>query len=403
MARSSSTGSRPPQGQGRRRTGFAAIAVAILAVAGCSSSSSSGQSGGGSGGSSSNGGAAGLADVRAELAQYSKTPTDVGVSTPLSKPASSVGHKSVIYVQNPTPDGQLVGQGVQEAAQLLGWNFKTIPYQQTAAAIQGAFNQAVAQHPDAIFDSGSPVDVMDSQRSEMAKAGIPFITCCAVYPSDTTDPPLAVVESNAQIPLEGRLMADWMISKTNAKVHALLVTVPAFTILQSVVAGEQARFSQICPSTCKSTTLNATLGQIGTKLPSAVVSAIQRDPSINYVSLTFGTLGLGLTPALAQAGLTGKVRVVAHDLGSNNLAELSAGTEEMGLATSNIITGWRMVDVFLRHLEGDQFPWQAADCTDTGPAACTRVAVVTKLNGPFGASYEEPADYRAQFKKLWSS
>jgi hypothetical protein len=385
-------------------------AIVMLFVAACSSSGDSSSASSapgstspdatspGSGGSSGSGG---VAAAQAEYDKYKQEPTDVGITTPLPKPASTVAKKSIIYMQNATPEGEQIANGIQKAASLLGWNYKAIQYQtSTTAAIQTAFNQAIAEHPNAIFDAGTPDVVLTRQRAEMAQAGIKFIECCESYPDDASNPPIAVVNAKAQINFEGQLLADGIIAKTNGKVHALTVVVPTFSILKGVADGVKARFAELCASTCKSTELNVTLGNIGTQLPNMVTSALQRDPSINYLAFTCGCLGVGVPQALRQAGLTSKVKLASHDAQANTLADLKSGTQEFGIADSNTVTGFRQVDAYLRYLQGVKFPMQVASCDEQGPTACTHLTILEK-GKDYGSDVELPANYEALFKQLW--
>lgn len=396
------------RGRGRGRlSALAATGVAVLLIAACSSSShnagTSSTTTGSSGttASTASGTSAAVAEANSELATYNVVPTTVGVTAPLPQPASTLGKKSIIFMQNPTPDAQTIEQGAQAAAQLLGWSFKSIPYQETAPSEQGAFNQAIADHPDAILDSAAPADTLAPQRAQMAQDGISFITCCAAYPAGTPNPPLGLVEGANALGFNGQLNADWAVSKTNGHAHVLIVTIPAFTVLAPFVADEQSRLSELCAATCSSTVVTGQVTDIGTNFPGIIVSALQRDPSINYVSLTSGSLGLGLPAALAQAGLTSKVKIIGEAPVASNLTDLTNGTEEMEIATSDTITGWRLIDVYMRHLEGQTFPLQASTPTDHGPTSYIPPAILTKASGPFSANFNLPANYESIFKTLW--
>ncbi len=237
----------------RRRAAISTLVlVSVGLLAACSSSGNGGRSGGSSTteGSDPNISSKDLAAIKAEIAKYSDAPTTTGVEGDL--PSTPATGKKVIFMNNPTPDAKEIGDGVQAAAEKLGWSFTRISYEVTPQSEQGAFNQAIAQHPDAIFDSAAPATGLGAQRAQMARNGIAFVTCCAYYPKGTPNPPLGVVEGGNSLAFNGQLNADWAIDKTNANVHALIVTIPDFTVLAPFVSTEQNRYKQICPKTCKS-------------------------------------------------------------------------------------------------------------------------------------------------------
>jgi ribose transport system substrate-binding protein len=309
--------------------------------------------------------------------------------------------KKVIFMNNPTPDAKEIGDGVQAAAKVLGWSFTRISYEVTPQSEQGAFNQAIAQHPDAIFDSAAPATGLEKQRAAMAKAGIAFVTCCANYPHGISNPPLGVVEGGNSLAFNGQLNADWAIDKTNAKVNALIVTIPDFTVLGPFVSTEQNRYKQICPTTCKSTVMKAQVNDIGTNIPGMIVSALQRDPSINYISFTSGSLSTGVPAALAQAGLTKQVHLIGESPVSTNFANLRNGTEEMYNGVSLTVLGWRLADVYARHLAGLKFPFEATSVSDTGATAYMPTQNLTKDTAPSGAEWNAPSNYPALFAQMW--
>jgi ribose transport system substrate-binding protein len=373
-----------------------AVATAGLLVA-CSSSNG-GSNTGGTGGSSSS--TVDLTAVKAEVAKYMPAPTTTGVEGALSaKPATG---KKVIFMNNPTPDAKEIGDGLQAAAAKLGWSFTRINYEVTAQSEQGAFNQAIAQNPDAIFDSAAPATGLEAQRAAMAKKNISFVTCCALYPSGTPNPPLGVVEGGNSLGFNGLLNADWAISKSNAQVNALIVTIPDFTVLGPFVDEQQKRYQEICPKTCKSTVMKAQVTDIGTNIPGMITSALQRDPSINYISFTSGSLSTGVPAALAQAGLTSKVHLIGESPVATNLANLRAGTEEMYNGVALTVLGWRLADVYARHLAGQTFTFEANTADDTGPTAYMPTQFLTKDSAPTGTEWLAPADYQAVFAKLWN-
>ncbi len=86
---------------------------------------------------------------------------------------------------------------------------------------------------------------------------------------------------------------------------------------------------------------------------------------------------------------------------STNFANLRAGTEEMYNGVSLTVLGWRLADVYARHLAGLKFPFEATSPTDTGATAYIPTQFLTKDTAPSGSDWNEPANYPQLFSQTW--
>ena len=99
--------------------------------------------------------------------------------------------------------------------------------------------------------------------------------------------------------------------------------------------------------------LQISIANVGQTVPSQVVSYLQQHPDIKYVAFAVSDFDAGVGPALAGAGLAGKVKIVSRAPEASNLVAVKNGQEFAEVADENIAGGWRSTDDMLRVLAGE--------------------------------------------------
>jgi ribose transport system substrate-binding protein len=353
-----------------------------------------------------------VATAKALVAKYSQGVTGVGVAAPASK-KPDMG-KKIVFLQCAVPTCKVFGDGVEDAANQLGWKVTRITYQLTPEGIQSAFGQAVQLKPDAIMSSGAPPQVTVEQRKAMKDAGIPFFDNSAVYESNPRTatgsvgqdpyPPTVLLEPASYVAFQGgELPANWAIAQTGGKVHSIFVNVPDFPIIVPPEVRYGEVLKQGCPKTCSNVVVGATVDQIGTTLPGKVVSALQQHPETNYIVFTSGDFSVGVSSAVQAAGFN-NVKIIGETPVQANLDGLRSGRglDEAWIGTSNTVIGWRLVDSAVRYFNGDKIASPVATGPDDTSAAAWPVpAILTKGNAPQSANFVQPDSYRQLFANLW--
>jgi ribose transport system substrate-binding protein len=212
--------------------------------------------------------------------------------------------------------------------------------------------------------------------------------------SDT--PPAGPIISNFNGPQFskqlGDTIANWFIADSKGAGKALLVTVDSVTGLRAFTNEFVSYVGAHCAS-CSVTKLPMTYTDAtGGAIPGQAVAKLQQDPSLNYVILPQGTFANGLPAALAGAGLQNRVKIAGQAATVQNLADIKNGTEAAWTLSNLSIDSWYAVDAVIRHVEGMTFD----------PNTGAPDQLLTR-DVPFGIeqSLPQPADYQAQFKKLW--
>lgn len=376
-----------------RSLGIAAAMLPILLLAACGSNAASPTTTSGSGTTANTGGpmSSGLRRAEAATAAAERPAATLGIKTPLrSKPPAG---KTFIWLQCEIPQCATIGEGVKAATRAIGWNYRVLNYQQAnPATLIAAMKLALAYHPTAVGLSGLPEVVWQSEVAPYKAAGVSIVPY-AVAPVTVSNPVITDIDGATDNYKYGEMLGNWAIADSKGKAHALFVNVPDIAILNYVYNGFKAAFKQNCPS-CSITVLNQTVADAtGSQLTQATVSALQRDPSLDYAVVVDGAFFDGLPSALAAAGLKGKVKIAGQAGDPVDLAAVKSGTMSAFTGLSAILGGWLMVDAAARHAEGMTIP--------TGDGGLPTQLLVKGGSFAVSASYDEPSNYASLFKKLW--
>jgi ribose transport system substrate-binding protein len=383
------------------RRAFGAVAVAALTIATAAACSSSGsgdtKTGGAASGTagSGGGGSSAMAQAKATVAQYSKPPTSINITTPLSKkPATG---KKIIVVESAEPTSLKTDAGLKEAAKVLGWNLTVVPEGTGPEDPARAFGQAIDAKPDAIFISGNPLSTM---RAQVARAKAEKIV---VIQSDAGEPAgqdgsvyrLSLDDFN-QTGLWGKMIADY--AATQGSKHALIVDLSLYPILHAFSKAAQAELKRVSPSS-KADIMDVQIKDfIAGKVPGNIVSQIQRNPDIDFVILSLGDMATGLNAALRGAGLSNKVKVGGESAGTPNIAALKSKQQDVYTGFAALIHGWRRADAAARIFNGDSLDPNNNSKLPTQLLTQDNIAAAPLDSDGY---YVGVKDFREQYEKLW--
>jgi ABC-type sugar transport system substrate-binding protein len=135
------------------------------------------------------------------------------------------------------------------------------------------------------------------------------------------------------------------------------------------------------------------LTSLGKDAPDRIISYLRSHPKVNYIALSVSdALGTGLPAALKAAGLGDKVKIVGQGGGTQNFADMKAGSIDALVPADLFSYDYLMLDALARH-------WAGVPVNDAGPPYW----LVTKSTVPSDTSKPFPVieDYQAQWDKLW--
>jgi ribose transport system substrate-binding protein len=366
--------------------------VASIAVAACGSSGKAGTA------TTSTTAAATGTDQSAQAQQaaaflrsYTTLPTQISITEPLTSPPPA--GKKLYYMQCEQPQCQEVGLGVKAAATLAGWTFKAIPFVSTnPATLANGLNQALQEGASFVSIIAEPYALWSSVIPKFQAAGVPIISI-AVGPAPIGSTLIANIDDPGFSALNGKILADWFISDSNAQGHALLANVPDYPYLGLIGDSFASNVASGC-SACKVTTLNIGIPDVASgAINSEIVSALQKDPSIKYVMVADAAFAQALPGALAAARLNGKIKIAGCCGAAAEESGLASGQFAAMTGIGGLYAGYLTVDAALRHAEGLPIPPNEAQSS---------IGLLTKnSNVQPSNSYDVPSDYAQQFKALW--
>jgi ribose transport system substrate-binding protein len=276
------------------------------------------------------------------------------------------------------------------AAEVLGWNVKELQSGESAGEIQATWDQAVRDEPDAVVYSSITRAQFEPQLKQLEQADTPVVACCT---DDDEGGAVKLVTAGIRDQADpARLLAAWPIAETDGETNGLLLTIPAYTILEAQTPVIEEAYKKWCPS-CGLDILEIPVQSVGKDVPNQVVSYLRSHPDVNYVMATLDSLTQGLPAALKAAGLGDKLKIVGETPDPQNLQQVASGDEAATVAFPIYELGWIWADGLARIFTNQsvapdrvKLPFQLL--TQDNLLSDTEIKPVVQ-------NYEE------QFKELW--
>lgn len=245
-------------------------------------------------------------------------------------------------------------KGIKEAADKVGIKVVDYPNQGSKSQwIQGV-SAAVNAKADAIIFIGGTIGPMyfQAQAEEARRAGIKLIT---LIDTDITQPSEKGTDARVgqRYAEAARLDADWIIADSKCKANVEVLTTNeliAGDINQKAAADE---FKKYCGSSCKVKFQNIPLPSWTSQIQPTVQSAIQSDPSLNYVMPLYDAMVQFAKPAVTLAGASDRVKIASFNgtpailgmVGPNSPVKMDVGENPAQL-------GYAAMDQAMRLLTG---------------------------------------------------
>jgi len=373
----------------RRLAPVVLIAAGALALAACSSGSSSSTSSSAAASSpaasspAASPSSAVSQTVLDAVAKYSAAPTSFTAPGPAVNTASIKGKKMFVIPSIPNPFVQNITDNIKKAGDSQGLTTTVFDNQgQVSQWVQG-IQQAIGSKQDIILLNGCPDPrALGPQIAEAKAAGIPTI-CVHFYDNSLPAPPAcegcADLAANVTAPFydAGKVAADWIIADSAGKGNTLIVGGSDILPSPGTVDAMNAEFKANCPD-CKSTTINIPVADWNTKTQGEIQSALQKDPTINYVYVLYDAMVAGALPAVETLGRT-DVKIASYNGSAFALDDIAKGTAvAMNVGEDTPCIGYTSADQAFRILTGaapvkTDTPiriWDKTNVSETGaPAA----------------------------------
>ena len=337
--------------------------------------------------------AAGLARAQVVVDANKVAPDKIGPTIPLDSVPEA---KTVAWLECSLPSCAAIGVGFKDATDALGWKLEVVTYSTDAAA---AFQQAIDLGVDYVASTGTSQALLQDQIDVAAAAGIGYFSCFDTSPPEGEANNIWTQCGDATaVTAAGDRIANQIIVDSGGTANVLMVNIPDFAVLVSEREGSEAAYEANCPD-CKFTELALTLDQLlAGEVAGAVVSAVQADPSIDYIHFAFDGLTTGVSTVLADADLLEGRNLVGVDFSGAVLQEIVDGTMKFWTANPKAYSAWVMVDAMARHSIGQENTEERSNASlpsfvVSSPEQAEPLVASDGWPGPDGMA--------EQFKTLW--
>jgi len=332
-----------------------------------------------------------VAAIEKKLAPALKPPKKVPLLTePLKQLPKG---KTAEYLECSAIPCKVIGEGLKNAAKIIGMKFSTVQAGATPESFQAAAQQAVEDKPDVVLMPAIDPDVVKKQLEEMKAEGI----VTALWA--TRPPAPGLINVFLLRPKEyyeaGSAVARYAILHSNGEANMLFFNQSVWTFAPYYGEGVQKTLEAECPK-CSFSETDTLPEEVGTSLPNKVVSEVQANPSINWLTFAYGAMDLGVPQALQAAELSEQVELISAEAQANNLEYLKSGEE---VANDNgdreLEPAFYAIDGVARVLAGQKLP----DYEKLKAFWFISPEEVEKLNPK--EPYHPIPDFQEQFEKLW--
>ncbi|MDL4818589.1 sugar ABC transporter substrate-binding protein [Actinomadura opuntiae] len=290
---------------------------------------------------------------------------------------------------------------ITQAAAPLGMKVQVCDAQAQPTAATQCLNQAVASGSAGIITDSLPFALARNAYAAAAKAGVPVVA------SDVSDPipqqwaNKVVTTDNGQ-DVGGRLMADAIIADSGGKAKVLFVNTTSTSTTKKSSDAVLEEFKTYCPG-CKVTTAAWEASAVQ-KIPTTVSVALNADPSIDYVYVSYDQPAS--PPALQGMQLSGranKLKVVGYGSDVAAMQRIANGKQLADVAVDPALVAWNNTDHLLRMLSGAQRPEESAY---TIPRRVFNKSNIHSVNGGSVKDFKDGAwftdgSFRKTYAQLW--
>jgi len=331
-----------------------------------------------------------VAAAQEKVAPFLEPPTEIGPSEPLSGPPPI--DKTWVVIGCELPQCKTISDGALAAADAAGVPTEFLSYKTTdGTTLTSAMKQALEFDPIAVTPLGFSQTLYNDLQDEYADAGA-FITPMALGDLEKSD---VITEGSAtqfDYGQSGGQMADFVIVDSDASAKVLVQDIPAFAVLKAYADGFRDELEAGCAE-CTVESLDLAPAQLASNgLVPAIVSALQKNPDIEYLATSDVAFLTGIGPALKAAGLDG-IKIVGGSADINSLQAVQDGVMLAATAQAEDQYGWMALDIVFRTALGME--------VEEGGGGRSEMIATKETAEPTDSGLDYPTDFEDQYLALW--
>lgn len=316
---------------------------------------------------------------------------------PTTGPVAAEG-KTIVVIAADLKNGGILGvtNGVEEAAEKIGWEVRVLD---GASSVQGrtaALGQAMALQPDGLIINGFDAVEQQAALEGIVAAGIPMVAWHS-GPKIGCDIPggiFANVSTDAMSVSE--VAAEWAIQDGGDKAGVVIFTDSTYQI--AIDKAERIRETVEKMGGTVLEFVDTPLADTSTRMGPLTTSLLQKYGASWTHALAINDLYFDfMGPALAAAGISGDSAPKAGSAGDGSEAAFqrirSAQYQAITVAEPLNLQGWQLVDELNRAIQGEPCSGYV-----TSPALVTQDGLA-KLGD--SNAFDPDSPYRASYSEIW--
>jgi ribose transport system substrate-binding protein len=311
------------------------------------------------------------------------------------------GHKLIVYASADQRNGgaQGVGDGAQEAAKLMGWDFRILDGQGSVQLRTSALNEAIALKPDGIILGTIDAKEQAPQVERAVKLGIKVVGWHAAgVPGPVADPP--VITNITTEPTEvGKAAALYAVADSGGKAGVILFTDSIYAIA-TVKTNAEADAIKGCKGCSVLAIEDTPIGDLANRMPQLTTSLLARYGKKWTYGIAVNDLYFDFAaPSLQSAGVnpaTGFPRNISAGDGSvPAFQRIRDKHYQLGTVAEPLhLHGWMCIDELNRAFAGEK---------PSGFVPPPHLFVASNLDRDGGPNnlYDPENGYKDIYRKIW--
>ncbi len=316
---------------------------------------------------------------------------------PASGPSAADG-KTIVVLAADLKNGGILGvtNGVEEAAEKIGWTVRVLDGGGSVQGRTGAFGQAMALKPDGIIINGFDAVEQQAALDQVAAASIPMVAWHS-GPKIGCDAPggiFANVSTDAMT--VSQEAAKWAVEDAGGKPGVVIFTDSTYQIaidkadkIKDTVEAMGGEVLEYVDTPIADTSTR--MGPLTTSLLQKYGPRWTHALAINDIYFDF------MGPALAAAGIKGDgspTAVAAGDGSESAFQRIKTGQyQSITVAEPLNLQGWQLVDELNRAIQGEECSGYV-----TAPAVVNMEGAKAMGDSPF---FDPDNGYRDAYAKIW--
>ncbi|WP_136660749.1 substrate-binding domain-containing protein [Nitratireductor sp. XY-223] len=317
---------------------------------------------------------------------------------PTSGPKAADG-KTIVVLAADMKNGGILGvtNGVEEAADRIGWEVRVLDGAGTISGRTAAFGQAMALKPDGIIINGFDAVEQQAGMAQAREAGIPMVSWHA-SPVIGPDPDNGIFANVSTDAMEvSAAAAQWAFADAGGAPKVVIFTDSTYAI--AIAKADRIKETIEALGGTVLEYVDTPIADTSNRMPTLTTALLQRygddwTHSLAINDIYFDFMG----PALAAAGVKGDAnpKAVAAGDGSESAYQRIRGGQYQSVTVAEPLNlqGWQLVDELNRAMQGEDW---------SGYTSPLHVVTAENISSDGGDKniFDPGNGYRDEYAKIW--